>query len=544
MHSAAPRSAMVTATSNAAARLSRAIPDAALGGVGALFGAICWWFPFTRDQAVFYYMGREWIEHGRIPYRDTAEQKTPFIFLVNGLLARIFGYSAAPMHVTEWLIVAAVGVMAVRLVTPPRTSPRPGTYGAAILVANVFFFGFFRFRETCNCETWVVFFCAASMLAARSIRPPLRAAIISGLLAGLAIQAKPPAALLVPLPVYELLVLAWGAQEGRLRRASAALGTFAVGLLGINLLVLGYFGAHGALPAMIDIVVKMNAYNSTHVVHPPTLGKWYGAMQQGFGRFQPYSTILVVTLCLGVGVSLLRGARARAARYVWLGVVLLLAYGVMLSQLKLLLYQFETLLLPVALVGAVLYQELDAAAASPRSRMAVAPTFAAATLGFFLLSDAPKDEYLDELQRVGKHILYWTSDRDLIDSFSYGDLDLTESKQTGDWIAEHSGPDDALLVRGYECQIYFYAHRRYTGRFEHSLFQTYPWLAWRRDYYLEEDYRDIVAHRPRFVVAYGQSEFEVITTGWFTARGYTKRASFGRFDILELIDPGALGGPA
>jgi hypothetical protein len=534
----------VTATNSAAGLLRRALPDVALGAMGAAFGSICWWFPFARDQAAFYYVGREWLEHGRIPYTDVFEQKTPLIFLVNGLLACIFGYSTVPIHVIEWLIVAAVGVMAVRLVKPLRTPAAPGAYGAAILVANLFFFGFFSSRETANCEAWVVLFIAASMLLARSPRPPLRAALAAGLLAGLAIQAKPNAALLVPLPAYELLLLVWGEPEGRLRRAALVLGTFAVGLLGINLLVLAYFAAHGALPAMYDIVVKLNAFNSAHVAPAHTTYEWYRALLGGFHAFQPYSTFLFVGLFLGITLPLLRGDRARAARYLKLGIVLLLAYGAMLSQRKLLLYQFETLLLPVALMSAVFYDDLYAAAASPRSRRAVAPTFAATALASFFLSGFPKDGYLIEFRNVAAHVLRGTSEFDLINSFSGGDLDLTNSKLAGDWISEHSSPDDALLVRGYECQIYFYAHRRYTGRFEHSLVQTHPWLAWRRDYYLAEDYRDVVTRRPRFVVAPNQAWYEVERPAWFTARGYVERVTFGPFDILELVDPDALGGPA
>jgi hypothetical protein len=250
--------------------------------------------------------------------------------------------------------------------------------------------------------------------------------------------------------------------------------------------------------------------------------------------------IVFTALFLGVGVAAIRGDRARVVRYGKIGAALLLAYAAMFSQLKLFLYHFETLLLPVALLGAVLYEELYEAAASPLARSEVPPAFAAATLASFFLSGFAKDAYLLAFQNVSTHLLKGTSELDFVTSFEDEGLQLGASKQAGDWIATHSKPTDALLVRGYECQIYFYAHRHDTGRFEHSLFQTHPWLAWRRDYYLAEDYRDIVTRRPRFVVAMRESVYPIEKSDWFVARGYVKRAGFGRFDILELVDEASL----
>ena len=53
--------------------------DALLAAVGVLFGAASLAWPFGWDTSVHYYVGREWLLRGAIPYRDTFDHKTPGI---------------------------------------------------------------------------------------------------------------------------------------------------------------------------------------------------------------------------------------------------------------------------------------------------------------------------------------------------------------------------------------------------------------------------------------------------------------------------------
>jgi hypothetical protein len=49
-----------------------------------------------------------------------------------------------------------------------------------------------------------------------------------------------------------------------------------------------------------------------------------------------------------------------------------------------------------------------------------------------------------------------------------------------------------------------------------------------------------VTHKPRYVVALGDSPYPVERKEWFLSRGYAERIAFGRFEVLELVDSGTL----
>ncbi len=50
-----------------------------------------WGFPFDSDHWIFTYVGREWIVDGGQLYVDAWDHKPPMIFLMNGIMAALFG---------------------------------------------------------------------------------------------------------------------------------------------------------------------------------------------------------------------------------------------------------------------------------------------------------------------------------------------------------------------------------------------------------------------------------------------------------------------
>lgn len=50
-----------------------------------------WGFPFDSDHWIFYYVGHNWIVDGGSLYVDAWDHKPPMIFLMNGIMAALFG---------------------------------------------------------------------------------------------------------------------------------------------------------------------------------------------------------------------------------------------------------------------------------------------------------------------------------------------------------------------------------------------------------------------------------------------------------------------
>jgi hypothetical protein len=89
-------------------------------------------------------------------------------------------------------------------------------------------------------------------------------------------------------------------------------------------------------------------------------------------------------------------------------------------------------------------------------------------------------------------------------------------------------------VRGYDPQIYYFAGRRYGGRFFWSSVLVTPGLSYRRDEWLAADRADIERLRPAWVVTGFQQPTapECESPAWFEAMGWERRAVFGPFVVL------------
>src|SRR5215212_1087965 len=57
-------------------------------------------YRFGRDQALFFYIGREWL-HGSVPYRDTFDLKPPGIYFLHALSIAILGPRQSSIRVFE-----------------------------------------------------------------------------------------------------------------------------------------------------------------------------------------------------------------------------------------------------------------------------------------------------------------------------------------------------------------------------------------------------------------------------------------------------------
>jgi len=110
-----------------------------------------------------------------------------------------------------------------------------------------------------------------------------RGAFVAGLLGGVAIVLKPVA---VPLlAVVALAVLARARRENSVARSGAAM---LAGTLVVPGIVVAYFGARGGLSAMIDVVVRANAYYVDHERRDPDLYATLGSAWWNYRNFAPF----------------------------------------------------------------------------------------------------------------------------------------------------------------------------------------------------------------------------------------------------------------
>jgi len=108
----------------------------------------------------------------------------------------------------------------------------------------------------------------------------------------------------------------------------------------------------------------------------------------------------------------------------------------------------------------------------------------------------------------------------------------------------NTAPDERVLVRSYEPEIYVLSSRRYGGRFFWSDWLTSPRRAYRRDEWLAEDARDFERVAPTWVVAlppvldpwewdWFRTRADIESAAFYESRGFERRAVFGPYVILH-----------
>ena len=119
------------------ARLKARYLDAIWCVLGVALGCASLLYPFGRDQGLYYYVAREWMLRGSIPYRDVLDHKTPGIYLLYALGVRLFGEVMWPIRVFDLVWVALLGCFAARVATRRGVATRQGLVGAAIFCLSV-----------------------------------------------------------------------------------------------------------------------------------------------------------------------------------------------------------------------------------------------------------------------------------------------------------------------------------------------------------------------------------------------------------------------
>jgi hypothetical protein len=249
-----------------------------------------------------------------------------------------------------------------------------------------------------------------------------------------------------------------------------------------------------------------------------------------FAQFQPFSGALGL-------LALMSALRSRGGiawrRYAVPMLLALATFAAVVMQLKFYLYHYGALAVVAAVLFALLWEDVRAAL---RGRGAWAPpaAFVGAVSLAFLFSGGASERWFLLVRDTIRH------ERGLLSSEEYstrydipGFYSYHDALLVGDWLREHSSPDDTVVVRGFEPEIYAISGRHFTGRFFWTTFLTEPRRVYRREALLAEDRAAIEAHPPRYAVALNLVHEGVDSDEWFEERGYVRRVDIGGFSVLE-----------
>jgi hypothetical protein len=514
--------------------------------LGALFGAHSLLYPYGRDQSLFHYIGREWVHHGAVPYRDTFDLKPPLIYLIHGLCILVFGDVMWGIRLVEWLVlVPLLGVLGASLATPRGARPPKLRIAFGVLGANVLYFGFFSFWDTAQCEIWCVVACLAAVwIALRTKVAPVPAAVATGLLAGFAFLMKPPAALMVLVIAAALVVREGGHRRGDAgarKRAALSLFVFGVSALAVLGITILYFVKVGAFTELVDVVVNYNREYIKGDRDSSGVGGFIERVGKDHQYFDPWSTIVHGLLVVGLMRGGLDG-RDRDARPRWLLAAALLATAVLGVFLQAKFYRYHYGLMVAGELVALLLVLEDLRRILPDWR-AKTGLLVGSVLLLFLLNVPNSLRFIDftsySLTYVtGAENREWFADKFRQEWIQYY---FKDREQIGLWVREHSKPDDRLLVRGYEPSIYVTAQRSYGGRFATAHHLTSRKVFYRRDEWRAQDRADIERIKPRFVVAQRHRDDwpgwpeppDIDDAKWIEQFGYQPVYAAYEFVILE-----------
>jgi hypothetical protein len=502
--------------------------DGLLAAVGVLFGAASLAWPFGWDTSVHYYVGREWLLRGAIPYRDTFDHKTPGIHLVHALAIAVFGEGMWGIRLVELGSVVVLGWACAGIARDGRSRPPPGLAGATVLAASVFYYGFYDYWNTAQCELLATTCATLTVLAALRTRSLVRAGVALGLLTGVASLLKPPFVLFVLVAVPILRMRARSA--GLVRPLVAALTGAAV----VPGLVLAYFAAHGALGDLVEIVGSANAVYLENEQRLDSVTDIVGNAVVVWRGYSPVAGCLFAASGAAVAVAFVRRSRRRLARWAIAAGMLVVGYAVIVVQLKFYYYHWIAVLPAGTLMTANVL--VDASAAVRAARRAWVPVIVSVVV-------------LEAFARTGQQAGAWLRTTVATVHWVRGDWDrarFASTFQTWDgvrryrdveatarWIEAHAAPDDELLVRGVAAEIYVVSGLHAPGRFFWTSFLTRPSRSFHREAWLAEDAAVIDAKKPRWVVTWTETRDGPESEGYFLPRGYVEKIRIGPYTVLE-----------
>ncbi len=499
--------------------------NAVLVALALAVGLVHLGYPLGREHAALAYAGREWLTAGTSPYNGTFVQEGPGLVLVAGIASVLGGGSGVVLRLLSVVAAVVTGVLAPYAVSDERARSRAPASGLAALGASVFAHVFFGAWDAARGGTF--FSLAVVGALALGHRGPKRANLDvagAGALAAFALALRPAGFPVVILVV--LLVVARRASASRalafVAGAAAVTGAFALAL-----------GPH-AIADGYDLLWDARCLYLGPTRHDR--GALFFTLHDAVSAYEPHATSALVVLGLGVGLGVARRDRARLGGH---AVTVGVGVASLVSVLVLRRYFFDFEIM-TGFVALVLASISDDAVAVLRGRAHRTVVVIAAQIGLLLgawafVQGLTPSAYPGRVYAAIQRLAGRTSEATWLATFDRPEIGfyLGESLTVARFVRDRTSTDDAVLVRGYEPEIYLASGRSLKkGRFFVTPPLLWPGCAYRRAEWLGEDRRVVGDARPKIVVA-------IVATpgpdaeGTFTPLGYDPVLRTDHYVVLE-----------
>lgn len=499
--------------------------------LGLLVAVPSLFFPFGWDTSVHYYVAREWLLRGAVPYRDTFDHKTPGIYALHALLIATFGEGMWAIRVAELAGILVLGVVAAWLAARRSARPTPGAIAAAVLGVSVLQFGHLDYWNTAQCELWCVLFASLSWLAIRRGRDRRGAYVVAGLFGGAALLMKPVALLLLVMPVIDILATAVPRRRDGTWRALAA---FTAATLALPALAVAHLWLAGALRSAVDAVIGANVAYVSQETRAHSVGEALRLTCAVFNHGGPISWAVIATSVALVVVAWLRGRPTDARRYALTVLFGALSLAAMVVQMKFYLYHATIMIGAAAMVFASAYDELTRLLGSFRRRGASPLVYAGVVALLFHASGNQYRRWKDNAGITLGWVAGSVSEERFARRFEWvpGKVHFRTLEEIGVWLRDHTSKDDTILVRDEAAEIYVVSERRSADRFFWSVFLDSPTRNHHRSEWMKEDLDSLVTHPPRYVVVRAAKQLGPSASSYFEALGYEKCLRVDEFVVL------------
>ena len=522
-----------------ALQLRKRLPDLLGLLAAAAYGVPSLLYAFGRDQAIFYYIGREWL-HGSLPYRDAFDLKPPAIYLWHALSIALFGPHIWSIRLLELLGVVTIGVLAGLAVR--RDTPRTrGELGLCALLASSWYYTVNDFWDSGQAEIWQGLFLLAAYVVLMRDRRLLRGAFVAGMLAAFATMFKFTAGLVGVLLAIPLAARALG--EGAdtsprlLRRALFAQLAYAAGGILLVGAFVGYFWLHRALPWVVELMQYIKAYaaSSWNPDNPRELilNYWLraGLWAVGFA----FAWLIAVREAIARRSSRVLGGALMA---------LVLMIGALWSvavQKKFFYYHWNVVTPFLVLLAA--YGVAECARARPAAaRIAVVGFVCAGIVG---APSWPNNGAVNYRLFARDHFWEFVRERKTYDELmsvfvAHNNYNWSHQREIARTIVQHKRSGDLLHVRGFELGIYALTDLHTSSRFVSEIPLDDPALAFNKELWLAEHNHALWSVKPRFFVGFVDRLEDV---GNIIAQGYHEVQRTGLFVLFMRNDQPAAPQP-
>jgi 4-amino-4-deoxy-L-arabinose transferase-like glycosyltransferase len=495
--------------------LARLLPAFLLGLLALTLALPMLCYPFGRDQGMFA-CGAEVLQRGGTLYRDYWDLKPPGIYYLYWMSFFAFGRSMFAPRIMDLLFTLATAGGLFLL------GRRLFSVWAGVLAALFFLLRYslgFGYWDTAQADGFASLPLTAAMLLALAAerRASWPQAFLSGLLLGVAIIIKFTLGLLLLLPLVLLLLPQPERGRPRLLRAVGYLLGAAL-VPGLTMLLLWQAGA---LQNMVEIMFGWNAaYAKIRASGLPVLvGQtwrfWFGQDAPVFAVMGLLALIGLVTFAKRREEGLLRWTPA-----LWLALMLVQVH----AQGKYFLYHWLPALPPFALLAGVGLAGIGLALRTHVKNTKVASALAAAGLAFLFVlgSIGYRSHFSKELALLAGQLPPAAYAENFTDRQDYS---LPADQQVAAYLREHTLPEDAIFIWGFEPVIYFLADRPSASRFysHQPLVTSWSPPEWRR-----ELIEDLTRKRPSYLLVAHNDQMP-----WVTLRPYDSAEELALYPELQ-----------